>query len=378
MNDLYPSESGYRPTIISYNDKTLKTVVEQGKVILSAFQNQRLEPGYGVVMIHRTVDQHPRDEDRLAAMVMRELREQDFPVTVIHVQSSQECYGHVRDKSGNSHYSVRRHAASKLKGYLRNVALNKILLANHRWPFVLASSLHADITVGIDVKQNTVGLTLVSKNGSDIRWAWKTSRQKERLTTKQMASYLMEIIQQEARVQDSTIRNIAIHRDGVSGQSELEGAGIAIKQLKRDGVLPDDATVTFIEIPKHSQIPLRIFEQYMVSEKKTVRNPRIGTYMIVNNREAYICNTGWPFRHGGTVQPLYVRKVKGPMPIHACIEDVFCLASLTWTRPEDCSRYPITIKLTDRYLCEIAGDYDVSELDMAISENDLRNEGKAI
>src|SRR6516162_997920 len=44
---------------------------------------------------------------------------------------------------------------SGMNGYLQNVALNKILLTNNFWPFVLATPLHADLTIGIDVKNQT-------------------------------------------------------------------------------------------------------------------------------------------------------------------------------------------------------------------------------
>lgn len=50
------------------------------------------------------------------------------------------------------------------------------------------------------------------------------------------------------------------------------------------------------------------------------------------------------------------------MDFERCLEDVFRLTTLTWTRPEDCLRLPITIKLTDRVLGEDATEYDEDEL----------------
>jgi hypothetical protein len=69
---------------------------------------------------------------------------------------------HIKPLLSLSRYVVRRDRAARLSGYLRNVALNKILLTNERWPFVLSSNLETDLTIGIDVKHNTVGFTLVS------------------------------------------------------------------------------------------------------------------------------------------------------------------------------------------------------------------------
>jgi hypothetical protein len=37
---------------------------------------------------------------------------------------------------------------------------------------------------------------------------------------------------------------------------------------------------------------------------------------------------------------------------------------LPWTRPDDATRYPITIKLNDRFLGEEAAEYDEDVLDI--------------
>jgi hypothetical protein len=66
----------------------------------------------------------------------------------------------------------------------------------------------------------------------------------------------------------------------------------------------------------------------------------------------------------GQSQPLHIRLVEGVFTIQQCLEDVFYLSCLTWTRPEDSSRYPVTIKLNDRFLSEEATDYDEDALDI--------------
>lgn len=88
---------------------------------------------------------------------------------------------------------------------------------------------------------------------------------------------------------------------------------------------------------------------------------RIGTYKIISNREAFICNTGPPFKYRGTTKPLHILK-EGPMPIETVLEDVFYLACLTWTKIDDCSRLPISIKMNDIRLREIAGEYSADAL----------------
>ena len=50
------------------------------------------------------------------------------------------------------------------------------------------------------------------------------------------------------------------------------------------------------------------------------------------------------------------------MSLEHILDDVFALTCLTWTRPEDCTRYPVTVKLTDIRLREHAGNYEGDDL----------------
>lgn len=49
------------------------------------------------------------------------------------------------------------------------------------------------------------------------------------------------------------------------------------------------------------------------------------------------------------------------------MEDVFYLSNLTWTKPNDCSRDPITIRLTDRFLKDEATAYDAESLEYGLA-----------
>jgi len=53
-----------------------------------------------------------------------------------------------------------------------------------------------------------------------------------------------------------------------------------------------------------------------------------------------------------------VIKVEGKMPLKQILEDVFYLSNLTWTKIDDCSRLPLSVKMNDIRLREIAGEYD--------------------
>jgi hypothetical protein len=55
------------------------------------------------------------------------------------------------------------------------------------------------------------------------------------------------------------------------------------------------------------------------------------------------------------------------------LEDIYYLTALTWTKPDDGTRYPITVKLNDRRLSEDASEYDEDALRFDLSE-DLESE----
>jgi hypothetical protein len=363
VDSLFPQEYGYTPVVVPYNDRVKRTVAYQAHAILEAVRAKCRLPGYAVVMIHDTSRRQRRKEDELAAMVVRELRKLEIRSAIIHTTVSQQGYRMVNGKNGNREYiPCDGKPGSILRGYLQNVVLNKVLLNNERWPFVLATPLHANIVIGIDVKNNTAGLVVVGNNGQRLRSFTRTSRQKEQLTSEQLEKWLKEIINDEARTRVTPIRVIVIHRDGRIWPSEIKGAQSAVDHLKRMGYIDADASLTIVEIAKNPHSPLRLFE---IGQYNQVENPQIGRYRIVSPTDGYVCTTGRAFPRQGTVQPLCVRRVIGDLEIEKCLEDVYYLSALALTKPDDCSRYPLTIKLNDRVLFDVATDYDEDALEYA-------------
>lgn len=376
INKMYPEGGGYDPIVISYRDRKPFTWKAQGKAILEAAEENKLKPGYALVMIHHTTDSQTRQHDQLAAMVIRELRKFDVYASVIHSKVGKESYELVTNQKGQPCYRMKgqKKVKGKFLGYLRNVALNKVLLTNERWPFVLATPLNADITIGIDIKNNTAGFTVVDHYGSNIRTVCYTSKQKERLLDKQVKKYLIDLITEEAESSEEVIQSIVLHRDGRVYQSELDGAHQAIDYLKKEGLIDKDTNLTILEISKSSPAPFRLFKTMKNQERTKIVNPQVGCYHIINNLEGYLCATGYPFNRRGTVNPLNIRFIEGEMPFEKCLEDVYYLTTLAWMRPNDCMRNPITIKLTDRRLGEDASEYDTDALQFELDEEDEDNE----
>lgn len=374
VDQLYPAGGGYKPQVIYYPDLGFRTYVEQGRSILKTVEEHQLQPGYGIVMLHHTPNRLPRQHDPLAALVIRELKNHDLYVATIHSATGKECYELRYDKQGQPFYAARFQKRGKLQGYLRAVALNKVLLTNERWPFVLDTPLHADVTLGIDVKHHTAGYIVVNKDGSRI-WTLPpiTSKQKEQLSSDQVKTCLIEILTKEAEQVIYPLLHIVIHRDGRMYECEIEGAKQAIAALKAQKILPEDATLTILEISKSAPASLRLFDVIDRGEQSPfVQNPQVGYYHIINN-DGYLCSTGRAFSKPGTVKPLHVRYIEGSLPFNLCLEDIYYLTALTWTKPDDCTRYPITVKLNDRRLSEDASEYDEDALRFDLSE-DLESE----
>ncbi len=313
VDELYPQGGGYDPIVVPYNDRGPKTFVDQGNAIRAAAEEHCKKDGFALVMIHHTSDRRHRQHDQLAAMVVRELRKLDVYAAVNHSAMGRECYELAHGRDGRPFNRVRNDKRGKFSGYLRNVALNKILLTNEKWPFVLSTPLHADVTVGIDVKQNTAGFTVVAGNGSLVRTRCHESRQKERLLADQVKKYFAEIIKEEAAT-GTPIRHIVIHRDGRLWSSEREGLKRAFAELEKDGTIEPDATITMLEIWKTSRTSLRLFDVSTSNgHRDFVTNPQVGCYHFAGGDDAYLCATGRAFSRNGTVQPLHLRYVEGSL-----------------------------------------------------------------
>lgn len=363
-------QTEYQPKILTYEDQVQPTFTELAQSIRTAL-NLKLEVraqfDAALVMIPPLGRSHGTT-DELAAFVVKELEQHHtHNVAVIHTTIPGDSYVQPQEPGKSYTVSQDERRRSRLRGYLRNVALNKIMLTNYCWPFVLSDPLNADLTIGIDVKGNTVGLAYVCGTGAHFEYTLKTSKQKEKLSTPQTATYIKELIEKALKYLPGKPQHIVIQRDGRLFPTEELGIERAVEALKKSGALPDTSQVTLLELAKTAPVSLRLFKITSAKGEERIENPDLGTSLIIDEQAGFVCTTGEPLLRGinGTVRPLFVRRVSGPLPIEACLQDVYHLSSLTWTRPEGCMRDPITIRLLDRYLYEHASEYDEEGLSFA-------------
>jgi hypothetical protein len=364
----------YDPMIITYNDAVRQSIPTLGNEIVQSVMQQVkglfYYQGYGLAIIPR-LNGRIESEDELGNLVMRELRKKGIFVSVAHRETPASCYYPTQTESGKMKYQITddEKAARKFRGYLENIVLNKILLLNNLWPFVLSTPLKTDLVIGIDVKNRTAGFVLILKDGKTLSFTTSDSDQKEMLRKGHVSTLVYNLLKRELEGSKLKIRDITIHRDGKLFAGEIKGIKDALERLSKEKLIEADYNCNFVEIRKTSSIPVRFFD--IISEKGTMRtftvNPKIGTYVMFQDN-AFLCTTGRPFRFLGTTQPLQVVKIEGKLDFRSILEDVFALSNLTWTKIDYCSRLPISIKLLDIRLREFAGEY--SEFEMKFNEEE--------
>ncbi len=378
VNTCHPCETGWNPEIVTYDNRNKRSSTDIGFEILEKIAEtiKLKKGGYAVVMLPSEIERNKRKHDELAALVVSQcLEDYEITASIMHNGMLEECFYHTT-VNGVSKYEIKPALKGKYHSYLKGVALNQVLLNNERWPFILHTPLHADLTIGIDVKRNIAGFTFIDKYSKNILTKFDKSPSKEKLSAAQIVRMFVNNISIQANYAGYPIKRIIIHRDGRIFSTEKSGIIKAIEILREKGVLPDEVQVSIVEIPKHSIVPFRIFEplkQYDIlntaSDNGNTLNPEIGSWLKVNDREAFLCTTGREFSHDGTTNPLFVKIESGSITIEEILEDLFFLSCLPYTRPEDCSRSPLTIKITDRRINNLGSDYDSEALEILKSEN---------
>ena len=359
---LHP-DANYNPTVLAYDDVSLTVNVRnQAEAIFKLAEDGTLTAGDCAIMIHATKGK-ARSQEELPALLINTLRKTyGVNAAVFHATVPDSAYRR-ESASDGARYVRKRDDRGRFSGYLTGAALNKVLLPNGKWPFVLKEELEADIVVGIDVKHHTAALVLVAEGGRIIRHTLKSSTKNEKLPAGIVEKKLIELISKEAPFLSRLSKTIAIHRDGRIWPSELAGLKAACKALADEGHIDPDFDLNVFEIAKSSPAPLRLYSvKRQPGQKPRIENPELGAWMKLTDSDGYVCTTGAPLVPGGTARPLHVKQVAGEKPLKGALGDIFRLSCLTWTRPESCSRLPISLKLCDMLLMDEGTAHDEDEI----------------
>ncbi len=337
----------YQVKPILYDDRNARNLTQQVRAFEQAIQENDCRRGYALLIL-------PANAAKDLHNYLKRSFWPDLQFQCATANKIVSFYHFVQET-----YEFKRELQSKFVSYLRYMACG-LLNVNRMWPWVLESSLHYEVYVGIDVLNSRAGFTFVFDGARHTFFEDFPSRQKEKLTSKQIETVLYNRLSEHLRDLDLHPRSIVVHRDGRLFDSERTGIQRAVKRLKSEGFLDNDAVIGVVDIRKTSSSRLRIVEE---RKDGSLMNPRIGAYYVPqeNGREGFVCNTGWPFKLPGTVNPLHACIVEGDLDIRWVLEDIFALSQLIWAAPDRCARLPLTIKLADDFLDPIAAEVNEEE-----------------
>lgn len=276
-----------------------------------------------------------------------------------------------QNQAGPLVYKVLGENRSRFQSYLFNLTL-ELLIVNRKWPFALEKPLHYDIYIGVDVHDRYAGFTFFFKNGEQIFFSHHQVPKKNRSqrAEKLKAKLLYEVIYEKLKTfipsNCPSPNGIVLLRDGRSFGEEEEALTKVIADLKTNGILNNDPKWGIIDLHKQSAVPLRVALQTNGHEKLT--NPQAGSYKLINNREGFIFNTGFPFGIRGSAKPQHLSLKAGNINFLNVMEDVFCQSMLAFSAPDRSNSLPISIKLIDILLEPLAASLDEVDEDEEVEE----------
>lgn len=339
--------SPYKLDTILYDDKNARTLKQQVDAIAEVLSTANVSHGHGVLILpaHAKRGLHnfvkSKLNDIMQVQCMSAQKASSFYRTVLRAQRAET--------------EVRPELRGKYTSYLRYTALG-LLIVNRQWGWVLPEGTHYDAYVSFDVLNNHAAFSFFYRGGKKCFVRTCSSRQKEKLLRSQVRQIVYEALKQDVRG-GMKIASLVLRRDGRLFESEWLGFDDAIRQLIAEGILPTDLTVGAVEVQKTTTNGVRIAKAGIDG----YRNPKIGVALELSAADGVVCNTGYPFRLNGSVNPLHVRIVKGTLSLSKILEDTFRMSLLAYPVPDRVMRLPIDMKLCDEFLRAVASESDEDE-----------------
>lgn len=331
-------QSSYAARTVLYDSTGARSLHQQLEAIEKGLRDGNLRHGYALLVL--PVGAHPD--------LHHQLKRRQWPNLQIQCANAAKLSGYY--ELSPSGCRVRPGIDNKLNSYVRNVALG-VLSANRKWPWGLATALHYDVYVGIDVLNRIAGITCVCDNAARIFFRDYPCSQPERLTAPQMSTMVVDALGDVVPKLGLHPRSVVVQRDGRSFASERRGLHAAIRTLMSRGVLPIDVSVGIVEVHKSSADHLRLAEG---PSPEQLSNPTVGSYHVLGPRSGIVSTTGSPFQFPGTADPLAIEIAEGDLKIEHVLEDAYALSTLIFSAPDKCGRLPVTIRLADDLLEPIA------------------------
>jgi len=324
----------YRPQLLTYDD-TSPRLWEQLGNISGALTDKN---GYALVVLPRQT--HPK----LYILLKRRLAEMKVQSQFARGDTMLRFFR--PDLHGR--WVLRGASVARYNSYIRYLSLG-ILAVNRKWLWRLADgTLSKPAYIGIDALKGTAVFTFVYSDASDIYFQIAKSGREERLSKDMMAALLLDRLPKDIqRLRLTGLSCIVIHRDGRLCMSERLALEHVANQLIRRELVSPTFAFKVLEVHKSSAYHPRLF----LDHDGVTRNPRLGAYHFIGNREALVCTTGQPLLTQGTADPIYLVAVVGTLQ-RTDVEDFNALSHLGFTSPGACHRLALTLSLGDHILRE--------------------------
>ena len=342
----------YSLQLVRYNDENKRTLRDQVKAVVDSLNQFDIKGGRGVLVLpclsqadlHNYIKKRLRDRVQFQCMLADKLCS-FYPL-------SKNGHDHLNERNGRNE-AIRPYPENKFRSYLLNMVMG-LMIVNRQWPWVLNKPTHYDAYIGLDVLDHTAAFTFFYEGGAVCAMRDQESNQKEKLSRELVAKLVYDGLKQDLPDLDEPPRSIVLRRDGRLFEAEWLGFLDVIKKFIAEGLLPGDVLTGAVEIPKHYSFGIRLAESGM----NGLQNPELGAWEQLTKAEGIVCTTGLPFNIPGTVEPLFVRVVRGNLNAEWVLEDTFGMSQLCWPVPTACMRLPIDLKLCDEHLRAFAGRAD--------------------
>jgi hypothetical protein len=265
----------------------------------------------------------------------------------------------------------------RFRSYLFNLVMEH-LIVNRKWPFSLSKNLHYDIYIGIDVHDRFAGFTFFFRNGEKILFfpvavpQKNRSQRAEKLKAGLLYTMIYDKLKEYIPMFCQNPNGIIILRDGRSFGEEEKALRDVIKSLDEDGLVEKEKIKSgVIDLHKQSAVPLRIALQ--TNSFDSLENPIAGTYKLINHKEGFIYNTGYPFQIPGSAKPLNLSLKSGNINFLMVLEDIFCQSMLAFSAPDRSNSLPVTIKLIDTLLEPLSNTFEPVEEDEDFEDSIIEN-----
>ncbi|SMC54016.1 hypothetical protein SAMN04488101_101208 [Pedobacter nyackensis] len=363
-------------TIHQYSMKSAPYASNVCKDLKALVASKGLAGGNALFVLPESSD-NGRFNKFLHNLVKKELFS-DVKIKCVSARSLKRFLKPVVTRNKQQIYQVPDKLMRDFKAYQTNTIF-EYLIVNKKWPYALAKDLNHDLYIGIDAHEFFAGFVFFFKNGEkivfDVEQVAKAtgSFRNEKINYAVIQDKIVKVLSRHLNIGEDAPRSIVILRDGVSFGEEEKALVGAMEELERMKlIVKENVQLGVLDIAKSSAVPVRA--ACYQGANKVLENPDCGTYFYMNKKQAYIFNTGFPYRVPGSSNPLQVSLSYGDIDFEKALEDVFALTQITFSSPDRPTSLPLPLKLIDTLIRDVAHEYtyaNTQERELKIIEPSL-------